>query len=160
MPARHGPDEFFSFPGSRQAAIALPPMCPQKWPYQLGWSYSGWLCLDPFTGVSVDQEKPFLFWSVFTIRLLVIFGIRCLPDAPLFNYWLVSARCKKMHKVVFLFYFGPSPKWMMCFCKGKIVSLNMNCSVIVAVIIIFDSSLTDMTIHSFKKPLVYIIRFG
>lgn len=62
MPTRHGPDEFFSFPGSDQAAIALPPMCPQKWPYVLGWSFSTWFCLDPFTGVSVDQEKPFLFW--------------------------------------------------------------------------------------------------
>ncbi|KAF6016878.1 hypothetical protein EB796_024810 [Bugula neritina] len=62
MPARHGPDEFFSFPGSEQAAIALPPMCPQKWPYQLGWSFSLWLCLDPFAGVSIEQEKPFVFW--------------------------------------------------------------------------------------------------
>ncbi|XP_067949217.1 lipopolysaccharide-responsive and beige-like anchor protein [Watersipora subatra] len=61
MPTRHGPDEFFSFPGSAQAAIALPPMCPQKWPYALGWSFSTWLCLDPFAGVSVDQEKPFVF---------------------------------------------------------------------------------------------------
>lgn len=62
MPARHGPDEFFSFPGYKSAAMSLPPMSPSKWPYQLGWSFSTWICLDPYSSVSVDQEKPFVFW--------------------------------------------------------------------------------------------------
>ncbi|XP_064610079.1 neurobeachin-like isoform X2 [Liolophura sinensis] len=59
MPQRHGPDEFFSFPGKQGSAIALPPI--KTWPYQNGWTFSCWLRLDPVTGVNIEREKPFLY---------------------------------------------------------------------------------------------------
>ncbi|XP_048243612.1 neurobeachin-like isoform X2 [Haliotis rufescens] len=59
MPQRHGPDEFFSFPGKKGSHIALPPI--KNWPYQNGWTFSCWIRLDPVTGVNVEREKPFLF---------------------------------------------------------------------------------------------------
>ena len=61
MPQRHGPDEFFSFPGKKGAGIALPPIA--KWPYQNGWTFHCWFRLDPVTGVNIEQEKPYLFWK-------------------------------------------------------------------------------------------------
>ncbi|XP_036367591.1 neurobeachin isoform X5 [Octopus sinensis] len=59
MPQRHGPDEFFSFPGKKGSYIALPPI--RSWPYQNGWAFSCWLRLDPVTGVTVEKEKPYLY---------------------------------------------------------------------------------------------------
>lgn len=59
MPQRHGPDEFFSFPGKKDSAIALPPMA--KWPYQNGWTFHCWFRMDPNPGANVDREKPYLF---------------------------------------------------------------------------------------------------
>ncbi|KAK6172415.1 hypothetical protein SNE40_016068 [Patella caerulea] len=59
MPQRHGPDEFFSFPGRKGSHIALPPI--KTWPYVNGWTFSCWLRLDPVTGVTVEQEKPYLY---------------------------------------------------------------------------------------------------
>ncbi|CAH1776878.1 unnamed protein product [Owenia fusiformis] len=59
MPERHGPDEFFSFPGKKGSGIALPPIA--RWPYQNGWSFSTWFRLDPVTGVNIEREKPYLY---------------------------------------------------------------------------------------------------
>ncbi|XP_064636479.1 neurobeachin-like isoform X3 [Lineus longissimus] len=59
MPQRHGPDEFFSFPGKKGSAIALPPI--RQMPYQNGWTFSTWFRLDPVTGVSIEREKPYLY---------------------------------------------------------------------------------------------------
>lgn len=59
MPQRHGPDEFFSFPGKKGSFISLPPI--RTWPYQNGWAFSCWIRLDPLTGVAVEKEKPYLY---------------------------------------------------------------------------------------------------
>ena len=60
MPCRSGPDEFFSFPGSKGSGIVLPPI--SKFPLQSGWTFSCWVRLDPPTGLSFDdREKPYLF---------------------------------------------------------------------------------------------------
>ncbi|XP_041358388.1 neurobeachin-like isoform X2 [Gigantopelta aegis] len=59
MPQRHGPDEFFSFPGKKGSHISLPPI--KNWPYQNGWTFSCWIRLDPVTGVTVEREKPYLY---------------------------------------------------------------------------------------------------
>ncbi|XP_013420037.2 neurobeachin [Lingula anatina] len=59
MPQRHGPDEFFSFPGKTGACIALPPIA--KWPYQNGWTFSTWIRLDPVSGGNIEREKPYLY---------------------------------------------------------------------------------------------------
>ena len=48
---------YFYFQG-----IALPPIA--KWPYQNGWTFHGWFRLDPVTGVTIEREKPYLYWSV------------------------------------------------------------------------------------------------
>ncbi|WAQ98221.1 NBEA-like protein [Mya arenaria] len=61
MPQRQGPDEFFSFPGKKGSCMHLPPI--KTWPYQSGWTFSCWLRLDPVTGVTVEQERPHLFWT-------------------------------------------------------------------------------------------------
>ena len=45
-------------------AIALPPLA--RWPYQSGWTFHCWFRLDPVSGISIEREKPYLFWSVIT----------------------------------------------------------------------------------------------
>uniref|UniRef100_F1KPT4 Putative neurobeachin homolog n=1 Tax=Ascaris suum TaxID=6253 RepID=F1KPT4_ASCSU len=59
MPKRDGADVFFSFPGSRGAGIALPPLT--KWPYQNGWTFSTWLRMDPLNSVNFEKERPYLY---------------------------------------------------------------------------------------------------
>ncbi|KAG7461716.1 hypothetical protein MATL_G00194080 [Megalops atlanticus] len=59
MPHRNGPDSFFSFPGKRAAAIALPPIA--KWPYQNGFTFHTWLRMDPINNINVDKDKPYLY---------------------------------------------------------------------------------------------------
>ncbi|KAG1688833.1 Neurobeachin [Nymphon striatum] len=59
MPQRQGPDVFFSFPGKKGAAMALPPLA--RWPYQNGWSFSTWFRLDPINSVNIEREKPYLY---------------------------------------------------------------------------------------------------
>ncbi|XP_064482280.1 neurobeachin-like isoform X2 [Ornithodoros turicata] len=59
MPHRQGPDSFFSFPGKKGAAVALPPLA--RWPYQNGWTFYTWFRLDPINSVSIEREKPYLY---------------------------------------------------------------------------------------------------
>ena len=59
MPQRHGPDEFFSFPGKKGSGIALPPIA--RWPHQNGWTFHCWFRLDPITGANIEREKPCLY---------------------------------------------------------------------------------------------------
>ncbi|XP_033890048.3 lipopolysaccharide-responsive and beige-like anchor protein isoform X3 [Acipenser ruthenus] len=59
MPQKNGPDSFFSFPGKRAAAIALPPIA--KWPYQNGFTFHTWLRMDPVNNINVDKDKPYLY---------------------------------------------------------------------------------------------------
>lgn len=51
---RNKPPSFFAFPGTRGSMMSLPPF--QKWPIQLGWSFSTWFFLDPKA-----CAQPFLF---------------------------------------------------------------------------------------------------
>ncbi|XP_056265946.1 LOW QUALITY PROTEIN: lipopolysaccharide-responsive and beige-like anchor protein [Pseudoliparis swirei] len=59
MAHRHGPDSFFSFPGTNAAAIALPPIA--KWPYQNGFTFHTWIRMDPLNNINVDKDKPYLY---------------------------------------------------------------------------------------------------
>ena len=45
--------------------LLLPPI--KTWPYTYGWTFSCWLRLDPVTGVTVERERPYLYWYVYTI---------------------------------------------------------------------------------------------
>lgn len=45
MKQRNRPTAFFAFPGTRGSMMSLPPF--QKWPIQMGWSFSAWLLLEP-----------------------------------------------------------------------------------------------------------------
>ncbi|XP_030236698.1 neurobeachin-like [Gadus morhua] len=58
-PQTVGPDTFFSFPGHRAAAIALPPIA--RWPYQGGFTLSTWFRMDPLGSLSSDGDKPYLY---------------------------------------------------------------------------------------------------
>lgn len=51
---RNRPPAFFAFPGTRGSMMSLPPF--QKWPIQLGWSFSTWLFLEPKA-----CTQPYLF---------------------------------------------------------------------------------------------------
>lgn len=42
---RNRPPAFFAFPGTKGSMMSLPPF--QKWPIQLGWSFSTWFFLEP-----------------------------------------------------------------------------------------------------------------
>lgn len=42
---RNRPHAFFAFPGSKGSMMSLPPF--QKWPIQVGWSFSTWFFLEP-----------------------------------------------------------------------------------------------------------------
>ena len=44
--------------------LLLPPI--KTWPYTYGWTFSCWLRLDPVTGVTVERERPYLYWYVYT----------------------------------------------------------------------------------------------
>lgn len=59
MPKRDGADVFFSFPGTRNAGISLPPLT--KWPYQNGWTFSTWLRMDPLNSVNFEKERPYVY---------------------------------------------------------------------------------------------------
>jgi len=50
-------------------AIALPPLA--RWPYQNGWTFHCWFRLDPVSGISIEREKPYLYWSVVTGALII-----------------------------------------------------------------------------------------
>lgn len=51
---RNRPSSFFAFPGTRGSMMSLPPY--QKWPIQLGWSFSTWFLLEPKA-----CAQPYLF---------------------------------------------------------------------------------------------------
>jgi neurobeachin len=38
----------------------LPPI--RNWPYQNGFTFSTWFRIDPVSGVSIEKEKPYLYW--------------------------------------------------------------------------------------------------
>ena len=40
--------------------ISLPPI--RNWPYQNGFTFSTWIRIDPVSGVSIEKEKPYLYW--------------------------------------------------------------------------------------------------
>lgn len=42
---RNRPQAFFAFPGTKGSMMSLPPF--QKWPIQVGWSFSTWFFLEP-----------------------------------------------------------------------------------------------------------------
>lgn len=42
---RNRPHAFFAFPGTKGSMMSLPPL--QKWPIQVGWSFSTWFFLEP-----------------------------------------------------------------------------------------------------------------
>ena len=57
---KQGPDCFFSFPGKKNAAIALPPL--KAWPYSNGFTFTTWFRLDPLNSLRADLDKPYLYW--------------------------------------------------------------------------------------------------
>ena len=38
----------------------MPPI--KNWPYQNGFTFSTWFRIDPVSGVSIEKEKPYLYW--------------------------------------------------------------------------------------------------
>ncbi|CAF2822016.1 unnamed protein product [Rotaria sp. Silwood2] len=60
LPYRHGPDEFFNFPGRNGSGIVLPPI--KIWPYQNGFTITTWFRIDPVANGVIEKEKPYLYW--------------------------------------------------------------------------------------------------
>ncbi|CAF1181559.1 unnamed protein product [Rotaria sp. Silwood1] len=60
FPQRHGPDEFFNFPGRNDSGLVLPPI--KTWPYQNGFTISTWFRIDPVVNSVIEKEKPYLYW--------------------------------------------------------------------------------------------------
>ncbi|CAF3354928.1 unnamed protein product [Rotaria sp. Silwood2] len=60
FPQRHGPDEFFNFPGRNDSGLVLPPI--KTWPYQNGFTISTWFRIDPVANSVIEKEKPYLYW--------------------------------------------------------------------------------------------------
>jgi hypothetical protein len=60
LPYRHGPDEFFNFPGRNGSGIVLPPI--KTWPYQNGFTITTWFRIDPVANGVIEKEKPYLYW--------------------------------------------------------------------------------------------------
>ncbi|CAF3766606.1 unnamed protein product [Rotaria sordida] len=60
FPLRHGPDEFFNFPGRNDSGLVLPPI--KTWPYQNGFTISTWFRIDPVANSIIEKEKPYLYW--------------------------------------------------------------------------------------------------
>ncbi|CAF1303213.1 unnamed protein product, partial [Adineta ricciae] len=60
LPHRHGPDEFFNFPGRNGSGIVLPPI--KTWPYQNGFTITTWFRIDPVANSVIEKEKPYLYW--------------------------------------------------------------------------------------------------
>jgi hypothetical protein len=96
------PNAFFSFPGTRGSMMSLPPF--QKWPIQLGWSFSTWFYLEPKA-----NAQPYLY-NFKTGKNGLGYS------AHFFNNCLVltSIRVKGkgvQHCVAYEF---PSQKWLHC----------------------------------------------
>ncbi|CAF0884401.1 unnamed protein product [Adineta ricciae] len=60
LPYRHGPDEFFNFPGRNGSGLVLPPI--KTWPYQNGFTITTWFRIDPVANGVMEKEKPYLYW--------------------------------------------------------------------------------------------------
>ncbi|CAF3646186.1 unnamed protein product [Rotaria socialis] len=60
FPYRHGPDDFFNFPGRQDSGLVLPPI--KTWPYQNGFTVSTWFRIDPVANSVIEKEKPYLYW--------------------------------------------------------------------------------------------------
>ncbi|CAF3634388.1 unnamed protein product [Adineta steineri] len=60
LPYRHGPDEFFNFPGRNNSGLVLPPI--KTWPYQNGFTIATWFRIDPVANSVIEKEKPYLYW--------------------------------------------------------------------------------------------------
>ncbi|CAF4931711.1 unnamed protein product [Rotaria sp. Silwood1] len=60
LPYRHGPDEFFNFPGRNGSGIVLPPI--KIWPYQNGFTITTWFRIEPVANGIIEKEKPYLYW--------------------------------------------------------------------------------------------------
>ncbi|GMR43276.1 hypothetical protein PMAYCL1PPCAC_13471, partial [Pristionchus mayeri] len=59
LPKQDSTDVFFSFPGTKEAGIFLPPL--RSFPYQAGWTFAAWVRMDPPNGTGFEKEKPVIY---------------------------------------------------------------------------------------------------
>uniref|UniRef100_A0A0N5B0I0 BEACH-type PH domain-containing protein n=1 Tax=Syphacia muris TaxID=451379 RepID=A0A0N5B0I0_9BILA len=125
MPKRDGADVFFSFPGTTNSGIALPPLT--KWPYQNGWTFSTWLRMDPLNSVNFEKERPFVYCfrinkglgysCYFTGNCLVVSSIRSLgkETARCIRYELTP---RKWHHIAISHVYS---REIQCFIDGQLI---------------------------------------
>lgn len=99
---RNRPHAFFAFPGTKGSMMSLPPF--QKWPIQLGWSFSTWFflepkaCAQPYLYNFKTGKSGLGFSAHFTGNCLVLTSIRVKGKGV-------------QHCVAYEF---PSYKWIHC----------------------------------------------